>query len=355
MADEIKIKGLGRIRNKDLVPFTRQLASMTHAGISVLDSIMALEEQAGNPEFKKVIAHVRETIESGSPMSAGLRAFPRIFDDTYVNMIMAGEESGAFDVILRRLSVLLQASARVRRKVKSALTYPIVILSIAMLLSWGLIQFVVPVFAEMFSSFGKELPALTQLMVDISDFGNNWWYVIIPSLVIIFVGFGKWRRTEYGRYRFDRLLLNLPIFGGLIHKAAIARFARVFSQMIIAGVPILKAMEVVSGALNNYVLRDSVMAARDEVEQGRPLAIALEGKPYMPVLMVRMISAGERAGSVEEMLESVADAYDDEVETQLSTLTALMEPLLMVVLGVIVGTIVMAMFMPIFQLGSLAE
>ncbi len=354
-AKEIKVKGVKRIRHKELVPFTKQLASMNDAGMSILATMQTLEEQCENPEFKKVLRELLKTIESGDPISKGLARFPGIFDEMYVNMAFAGEQSGQFAPILKRLADILQSSARLRRKVKSAMTYPTVIMSIALLLCWGLIQFVVPTFAEMFSGSGQKLPGLTQALVDISDFTKAWWYVIIPSIAAAVWLFVRWKKTERGHYIFDEFMLKMPVFGELNLKSSIGRFARLLSQMLGAGVPILKSLEVVSRSLGNRVLEKSVTLARQEVEQGNQLNTALTGKPYMPLILIRMIAAGEKAGRVEDMLNSVADAYDEEVETLLSTLTSLMEPFLMVFLGSIIGTVVIAMFMPIFNMGSLAH
>ena len=311
MASIPKVKGQGKIAKTEIVPFTRQLASMIGAGMPILSTIQTLEEQCANPEFKKVLTHLKETIEGGDPLSKGLADFPALFDDMYVNMVLAGEQSGEFAGILKRLGTIMQATARLKGKVKSAMTYPTVIVSIALLLAGGLIQFVVPIFAEMFSGFGKPLPALTQTLVDVSNFVKTYWYI--------------------------------------------SRFCRLLAQMTNAGVPILKSLEVVAGSLGNRVLEKSILDARKEVEQGNQLNVALDGKPYMPIIMVRMIAAGEKAGKVEDMLDSVADSYDEEVEALLGTLTSLMEPFLMVFLGAIIGTIVLAMFMPIFNMGSLAS
>ena len=352
---EIKVKGVRGIVNKELVPFTKQLASMTGAGMSILSTMQTLEEQAENPEFKKVLNHLLKSIEGGDPLSRGLAAFPKIFDEMYVNMVIAGEQSGEFAGILKRLATILQSGARLKKKVKSAMTYPTVIVSIALLMSWGLIQFVVPIFAEMFAGAGKPLPALTQSLVNLADFIKSWWYVIIVVVVAVLFAFGKWKATESGRSKFDAFKLKMPVFGQLVLKAAIGRFSRLLSQMIGCGVPILKSLDVVAGSLGNHVLEKSVIAARREVEQGNQLNTALEGKPFMPILMVRMIAAGEKAGRLEDMLDSVADAYDEEVETMLATLTSLMEPFIMVFLGAIIGTIVMAMFLPIFNMGSLSS
>ena len=355
MANIPKIKGAKKVAKTEIVPFTRQLSSMVAAGMPILSTVQTLEEQCANPEFKKVLGHLRETIEGGDPLSKGLADFPDLFDDMYVNMVVAGEQSSEFAGILKRLAAIMQSTARLKAKVKSAMTYPTVIVSIALLMAAGLIQFVVPIFAEMFSGFGKPLPALTQKLVDISDFVKHYWYYIIGIVFIAVVLFRKWKKTERGHYQFDEFKLKMPVFGQLNLKVGIGRFCRLMAQMTNAGVPILKSMEVVAQSIGNWVLEKSILDARKEVEQGNQLNVALDGKPYMPILMVRMIAAGEKAGKVEDMLDSVADSYDEEVETLLGTLTSLMEPFLMVFLGAIIGTIVLAMFMPIFNMGSLAS
>ena len=355
MANIPKIKGAKKIAKTEVVPFTRQLASMIGAGMPILSTIQTLEEQCSNPEFKKVLTHLKETIEGGDPLSRGLAAFPVLFDDMYVNMVVAGEQSGEFAGILKRLGSIMQATARLKGKVKSAMTYPTVIVSIALLMAAGLIQFVVPIFAEMFSGFGKPLPSLTQSLVDISEFVKHYWYYVGCTVIVVVLLFKKWKSTERGRYKFDEFKLKMPVFGVLNLKSGIGRFCRLLAQMTNAGVPILKSLEVVALSIGNRVLEKSILDARKEVEQGNQLNVALDGKPFMPVIMVRMIAAGEKAGKVEDMLDSVADSYDEEVEALLSTLTSLMEPFLMVFLGAIIGTIVLAMFLPIFNMGSLAS
>ena len=354
MADAPKIRGVKKIVSTELIPFTRQLASMIGAGMPILSTMQTLEEQCDNQEFKKVLTHIRSTIEGGDPISKSLAAFPAIFDEMYVNMVVAGEQSGEFAGILKRLAAILGSSSRLRKKVKSAMTYPTVIICIALLLAGGLIQFVVPVFAEMFAGFGKPLPALTQTLVDISNFVKANWYFVLGAVVAATFAFGRWRATKKGRYQLDEIKLRMPVFGQLNLKSSIGRFCRLLAQMTNAGVPILKSLDVVARSIGNRVLEDSILAARKEVEQGNQLNIALDGKPYMPLIMIRMIAAGEKAGRLEDMLDSVADSYDEEVEAMLTTLTALMEPFLMVFLGVIIGTIVLAMFLPIFNMGSLA-
>lgn len=355
MAEIPKIRGVKKIVNTELIPFTRQLASMAGAGMPILSTMQTLEEQCGNPEFKKVLTHMRATIEGGDPLSKSLAAFPGIFEEMYVNMVVAGEQSGEFAGILKRLASILGSASRLKKKVKSAMTYPTVIVSIALLMAAGLIQFVVPVFAEMFAGFGKPLPALTQTLVDIANFVKGNWYYLLGAVVVAVFLFRRWRATKKGRYQLDEIKLKMPVFGQLNLKSSIGRFCRLLAQMTAAGVPILKSLKVVANSIGNHVLEQSILAARKEVEQGNQLNIALDGKPYMPLIMVRMIAAGEKAGRLEDMLDSVADSYDEEVEALLSTLTALMEPFLMVFLGAVIGTIVLAMFLPIFNMGSLAS
>lgn len=349
-----KVNHVKRLVAKEVIPFTRQVASMFGAGMAILSVMQTLRDQCADPDFKGVLQHLCNTIESGAPLSKGIADYPQLFDEMYVNMIVAGEQSGQFDAVLKRLAMILLSGARLQRKVKSAMTYPKVVVTLALSLSFGLIQFVVPIFADMFSGMGKELPGLTQLMVNIADFVKGNWYFIVVGVGLFVWGFRRWRATERGHFIFDEWKLRIPVFGLLSQKVAIARFCRLMAQMNSAGVPILKALKVVAGSIGNRVYEKSILAARQEVEQGNQVSPSLEGKPYMPILMVRMLSAGEKSGREREMFDSVADTYEDEVETMLSMLTALMEPFLIVVLGAIIGTIVMAMFLPIFKLGSLA-
>ncbi len=347
-----KVSGVSAIKKKELIPFTRQMSSMLNAGMSILAAMATLEEQCTNPNFRKVLRRIRDVIESGEPFSVGLSIFPQVFDSMYVNMVAAGEESGQFAPVLRRLAAMLDSSARLVRKVKSAMTYPVVILSIALIIAGGLITFVVPVFAEMFSGFGSDLPAPTQFLVNISKFVQDFYYIIIPIIVVGVVLYKKWHATEAGQYKVDSFLLKLPVFGELVQKVSVARFCRLFAQMLASGVPILDALQIVAQAMGNKVMERALLSARHGIEQGNTLSSSLEGKACLPVLMVRMIAAGEKSGRIDEMLESVADSYDDEVEAMLSTLTSLMEPFLMVFLGVVIGGIVVAMFLPIFKLST---
>lgn len=352
---QVRVSGVNQILKRELIPFTRQTASMLNAGMSILSSVSTLEDQCAHAGFKTVLKLLRENIESGMPFSDGLRHFPQIFDDMYVNMVAAGEKSGQFAPVLKRLAVMLDSSARLLRKVKSAMTYPTVVLSMAMLIAGALITFVVPVFAAMFADFGSALPGPTQFLVNISDFIRSYWYLLLAGAIAGVISFKKWRATPAGRYKYDQFMLKLPIFGELTQKVSVARFCRLFAQMLSSGVPILDAMMVVAQSMGNKVIEGAILSARSGIEQGNTLSSSLEGKPCLPILMIRMIAAGEKSGRIDEMLESVADTYDDEVETTLSSLTSLMEPLLMVFLGVIIGSIVVAMYLPIFKLGTVVN
>jgi len=351
----IRVTGIAQIKKRELIPFTRQTASMLNAGMSIMSAISTIEDQCKHPGFKMVLTNLRESIEGGSPFSEGLAIFPSVFNDMYVNMVAAGERSGQFADVLKRLAYMLDSSARLVRKVKSALTYPAVILSLAFIMAFGLVTFVVPVFKEMFEGFGSELPGPTQMLVDASNFIRARWYVVILFFIIVVSSFRYWKSSKTGHYQFDSLMLKMPIFGELILKVAIARFCRLFAQMLSSGVPILDSMQIVGTSLNNKVIERTILSARTAVEQGCSLSTALEGSSTLPLLMVRMISAGEKSGRIDEMLDSVADTYDDEVETTLATLTSLMEPFLMVLLGVIIGGIVIAMFLPIFKLSTIVN
>ncbi|MEI6165604.1 MAG: type II secretion system F family protein [bacterium] len=345
-----KVRGAGKIVEKDLAPFSRQMAAMLSAGMPIVAALETLEEQATNPNFKIVIGSLKRNIEGGASFSESLQQIPDVFDVLYVNMVRAGEQSGQFAETMRRIGELLEASAKLRRKVKSAMTYPVVVLSLSLIIATGMIIFIVPVFAGMFSDFGGKLPAPTQFLVDLSAAGKKYAIIIIPSIMISVWGFKKWKKTVAGAWAMDSMVLKAPVFGVLIQKVAVARFSRTLSQLVQSGVPILNALEIVAKAAGNLVIEAAIMDARKSVEHGDTLSSGLEGKDCIPKLVVRMLAAGEKTGKVDEMLASVADTFDDEVETMLASLTSLLEPLLMVFLGVIIGGIVVCMFLPIFKM-----
>ncbi len=345
-----KIRGAQKIIRTDLPPFSRQMAAMLSAGMPIVASLETLEEQALNPNFKIALGEVKRSIEGGASFSESLQQLPEIFDVLYVNMVRAGEQSGQFAETMKRIGELLEATARLRRKVKSAMTYPIVVLTMALVIATGMIIFIVPVFASMFQDFGGKLPAPTQFLVDLSSGIKHYAVIIVPSIILAVWGFRKWKKTLAGAWAMDRFALKAPVIGVLVQKVAVARFSRTLSQLVQSGVPILNALEIVAKAAGNLVIESAIMDARRAVEHGDTLSSGLDGKECIPTLMVRMLAAGEKTGKVDEMLASVADTFDDEVETMLASLTSLLEPLLMVFLGVIIGGIVVCMFLPIFKM-----
>jgi type IV pilus assembly protein PilC len=350
-----RIPGAKKIVQENLPNFSRQLAAMLSAGMPIVASLDALYEQADNPNFKNVIGQIKRSIENGAAFSESLRQFPSIFDDLYANMVKGGETGGQLAETIARLAGFLESSAKLRRKVKSAMMYPVIVLCIAMAIATGMILFVVPVFGEMFADFGKALPGPTQALLDMSKFLKAYGIFVLAGIIGAAVAFKKWKATAAGAYKFDKFLLKAPVFGELNKKVAAARFSRTFGQLIKSGVPILSALDIVSGATGNKVAGAVILGARTAVEKGEPLSSAMVNQTVFPVMLVRMLQAGEKTGKVDEMMDSIADFYDDEVETMLGGLTSLLEPLLMVFLGVIVGGIVLCMFLPIFKMGEVVS
>lgn len=347
------VPGTGRIVNRELAPFSRQLSSLLNAGMSLIVSLSTLEEQAAFIPFRNLLKSIRMGVESGSPFSEALSAYPRVFDNLFTSIVRAGERSGEFAVTMRQLGDLLEATARLRRKVRSAISYPIVVLSLAITIATGLITFVVPVFSDMFAEFGADLPGPTKFLMTLSSFMRHNFIWILAALAIGAVFFVKWKKTEAGARAVDALILRLPVFGTLVQKTCIARVSRILALMMKSGVPILDALEIVASASGNQIIGSALLDARTTVEQGNPLAQGLDNKPCIPTLMVRMLAAGEKSGQIDAMCLNIADTYDDEVETMITGLTSLLEPMLMVFLGVIIGGIVVCLFLPIFKLATI--
>lgn len=347
-----RVPGAKKIVGTLLPGFSRQLSAMLSAGMPILTSLEALHDQATNPNFKRAISDVGKSIENGSALSDAMAQFPSVFDELYTNMIKGGESGGQLAETIARLASFLEASAKLRSKVKSAMMYPTIVLCLALAIATGLILFVVPVFQEMFTSLGGKLPGPTQFLVDLSHGMRKNGLYIFMGLVAVIVSFQKWKSTPSGAYRFDAFVLRTPVFGELQKKVAASRFARTFGQLIRSGVPILTALDITSGATGNKVAGEIVTNAKNVVEKGDLLSSALVNQKVFPIMLVRMLQAGEKTGKIDEMMDNIADFYDDEVETMLNGLTSLLEPLLMVFLGVIVGGIVVSLFLPIFKIGE---
>ena len=353
-----KTKTATSVKETDLVLFTRQLATMIDAGIPLVGATTALYETADPKKqrnLRAIIGDITARVQGGESFNAALAKHPAIFNRLYISMVRAGESGGLLAEILDRLAGFLEASARLRKKVKSAMTYPVAVISIAILITVFLIVKVVPVFADIFKDFGKPLPAPTQFLVDLSDFMRNDWYYLIGGLVAVFFGLKYFLKTKQGHELWNRWQLKLPIFGPLVHKICMSRFARTFAQLIRSGVPILETLEIVGGSAGNTVVEESIKGVSADVEKGDNLSVAMSKKTIFPPMMLRMVSAGESTGKIDEMLEKMADFWDEEIEATLSALTSLLEPILIVVLGVIVGGIVIALFLPIFQLSEVVS
>lgn len=345
-----KISGARRIRLKELPLYSRQLAAMLSSGMPLVQSIIALEEQTADKSFQTVLNGVRTKVEGGGMYSDSLEDYPQVFDELYVNMMRAGETGGMLAETCERVATFLEASNRLRAKVKSAMMYPTVVLCVALTISTGLIVFIVPTFATMFSGFGAELPKPTQMLLNISNFIRNYWYIVVAVAGTLIYSLRRYVRTEKGSYMADLFRLRFPLLGKLARKIAITRFAGTFAQLMSSGVPIIQAMTIVGVATGNKVIGKAILDARANVEQGNTVSATLNNNKEFPRMLIHMLSAGEQTGKMEEMLTKLAQFYQEEVDTMLEGLTSMLEPLLMVVIGVMIGGIVLAMFMPIFKM-----
>ncbi len=351
-----KKKTSTKVKESDLVLFTRQLATMVDAGLPLLTGLTALYEQS-DPRRQKalrtVISDLTARVQGGDSFNESLAKHPRVFSRLYVAMVKAGEAGGLLAEILDRLAGFLEASARLRKKIKSAMTYPVVVVCICVLIAAFLIVRVVPVFAEIYRDFNASLPAPTAILVGISDFCRTYWYLFLIFIPAAFFAFNRYVQTKNGRIWWDKTKLKIPVFGPLIHKIAMTRFARTFAQLTRAGVPILEIIDIVGETSGNWVLEQGIEAAGRDVEKGDPLAVSLSRQKIFPPMLTRMVAAGEAVGKIDAMMEKMADFWDEEIEATLDSLTSLIEPFLIVVVGVIVGGMVICLFLPIFKLNEI--
>lgn len=346
-----------KVHETDLVLFTRQLATMVDAGLPITTGLTALFEQCDPRKqagLRRIIGEITAVVQNGGTFTEAIMKHPRIFNRLYVAMVRAGEAGGLFAEILSRLATFLEASARLRKKIKSALTYPVVVLSLAFTITAFLIVFCVPTFGEVFADMGGTLPGPTQFLIDLSDFVRGSWYIIILGIMSVIFGWKAFVRSKSGGRLWDQWQLKLPVFGPLLRKVAMTRFARTFAQLIRAGVPILEVMDIVGDTSGNSVVTDAIKEVSSDVEKGDHLSAGMSRQPIFPPMLVRMVSAGEQTGKIDAMLEKMADFWDEEIEAMLATLTSLLEPILIVTLGIIVGSIVICLFLPIFKLGDMA-
>ena len=346
------------VKETDLVLFTRQLSTMIEAGISLVQAMTALYDQCDpkrQRNLRHIISDVTTRVQGGETFNESIAKHPRVFDRLFVSMVKAGEHGGLLAEILDRLAGFLEASARLRKKVKSAMTYPVIVICIAFAITVFLLVKVVPIFGEIFKDFGAKLPAPTQFLIDVSDFMRGEWYFLVLGFGGTIFAARAFLRSTRGKQIADKWKLKLPIFGPLIHKICMSRFSRTFAQLIRSGVPILEVLDIVGGASGNHVVETSINGVSQDVEKGDNLSVALSKKSIFPPMMLRMVAAGEATGKIDTMLEKMADFWDEEIEAMLDALTSLIEPLLIVFLGVIVGGIVIAMFLPIFKLNEVVS
>jgi type IV pilus assembly protein PilC len=341
-----------RVTNKDIVIFTRQFSTMIDAGLPLVQGLTILAEQTENPTFKSILKEITRDVEGGSTLAEAMKKHPKVFDDLFVNLVAAGEVGGILDTILRRLATFIEKAEKLKSQVKGALTYPAVVVGIAIIVIAVILVFVIPVFEDMFKSFGSALPTPTQLVVDMSRFlkGNIHW--VILAFIPIIYGLKRYRNSASGKKQTDALLLKLPIFGDLLKKTAVARFTRTLGTMISSGVPILDALEIVARTAGNVIIEEIIMEVRASIAEGQTIAEPLSENDVFPGMVIQMISVGEATGALDSMLEKIADFYDEEVDAAVAALTSMLEPLLMLFLGGSIGGLVIAMYLPIFGMAA---
>ena len=341
---------IGGVGSKQLSTFTRQLSTLTDAGIPVVQALNILEHQMRPSALKNVVGSVADEVEGGASLSEAMTKFPKAFDDLYCNMVKAGETGGMLDVVLQRLADFREKAARLKRKVVGALIYPVAVLTIASLIIAGLIRYIIPSFIKMFEELDVALPAPTRLLLAITDFFTSYWYVALAAPFALFVLFKVIVSTQIGRVAMDWLKFHVPLFGNIMSKAAIARFTRTFGTLIASGVPILEALNISRDTAGNKVLANAIQNVHDSVREGDPIAAPLGQSHVCDDMVVNMIDVGEETGNLDAMLLKIADTYDMEVDIAVEGLTRLMEPILVVMLGVIVGFIVISLFLPLISI-----
>ncbi len=346
----------GKIKDKDIVVFTRQFSTMINAGLPLVQALEILSTQVENKIFGKTIAQIKTDVESGLTYADALKKHPRIFSELYVNMVAAGEAGGVLDTILNRLAAYIEKSMKLKKKVKGAMVYPAVVTGVAVLVIVIIMLFVVPTFSKMFAQLGGTLPLPTRMVIGLSNFiAGIGGLVTLVAIIGVIVFITQFRRTEKGKKISDSILLKLPIIGALLNKVAVAKFTRTLGTLVSSGVPILDCLEITAKTSGNKVVEYSILDVRKEVVGGKTLADPIKKAKVFPPMVTHMVAVGESTGALDAMLSKIADFYDDEVDNAVSNLTAMMEPVLMIFLGTTVGFIVIAMYLPIFKLITLIK
>lgn len=342
---------LGGVGLRDLVIFCRQFSVLVNSGVAMMKTLSILSDQTENPKFKTILKDVKDNVEQGIPLSDAFGKYGDIFDTLFINMLKAGETGGVLDEVLNRLAKFLEDRARLTGKIKSAMTYPVVVSVLAVVIFFVMLTVILPKFSEIFSRLGSELPAYTQFLINISEFLRSaWLIVLILGLVSLGYGFKKVYATQAGKYQIDKLFLKVPIFGLLLQKIGVARFTRTFGTLIKSGVPILTSLEIVEESSGNAVIAQAIHNVYTEVQQGGTINAPLEKAKIFPPMVVSMIAVGEETGELDSMLTKIADFYDTEVEAAVDSLTSLIEPLMIVFLGGMVGAVIVGMYLPMFKI-----
>jgi type IV pilus assembly protein PilC len=344
-----------RVTERELVVFVRQLSTMIDAGLPLVQCLDILQQQQEGRALKRILKQVKKDVEEGATFSDAIKKHPKAFDGLFVNLVAAGEMGGILDIILNRLAEYIEKLAKLKKKVKGALTYPAIVVTIAVMVMAVILIYVIPVFAQLFTDAGVNLPPLTLFVMAVSNFAIRFFYWIIIAIGLLIYLFIRFRKTAKGRMVTDRLLLRLPVFGMLLRKVAVARFSRTLGTMLASGVPILDALDIVAGSAGNAVIEQAIRESRAAIAEGRSVAEPLQETKVFPGMVTHMIAVGEATGALDSMLGKIADFYDEEVDITVDALTSLLEPLLLVFLGVTIGGLLIAMYLPIFQIADVVS
>jgi type IV pilus assembly protein PilC len=345
-----------KVKARSLQVFSRQFATMIDAGLSVVQSLVILEQQTDDQALGAIIREVRSDVEGGMLLSQAMARHPNVFDRLYISMIEAGEAAGILDTTLDRVAMQIEKEMQIKRRVKGAMVYPTVVLCFAILVLIGMLMFLVPVFQHIFKDLNGQLPMLTRIVVAASAVVRGYWFILFPAMGGAVYGFRRWKRTPKGRQTWDRFKLRAPAgIGKVVQKVAMARFARTLATLVAAGVDIIKALEIAGTTSGNWVVESALADVRAQVHQGIPIAQPLIEKPVFPPLVAQMVRVGEETGELEKMLDKVADFYEDEVDASIASLTSIVEPLMMIGVGAIIGVIVISMYLPMFKLLQLVQ
>jgi type IV pilus assembly protein PilC len=352
----IKRSGMGKVKAKSLQVFSRQFATMIDAGLNVVAALHILEEQTDDKYLAVVVGDVRADVERGLLLSQALARHPKVFSRLYVSMVEAGEAAGILDEVLDRVAVQIEKEANLKRRVKTAMIYPSLVITFACLVLTAMLLFIVPVFEKLYVQLGGKLPMLTQWIINASDLLRTRWYIIFPAIGLAIYGFTRWKRTENGRKTWDALKLRVPMrIGDIVLKVTMARFSRTLSTLVTAGVDIIKALEITATTAGNWVVEDALRVVRERVHAGAPIAQPLVEHPVFPPMVSQMVKIGEETGELDAMLGKIADFYEEEVDASISALTSIIEPIMIILVGVMVGTIILAMYLPMFKLLTLIK